>query len=468
MLREQPMTIAGDDAETTASFDVVNPATGSVFATAPDCTRDQLDAAFDAAAQAFTAWRGDEEARREGLRTAAATLTGAADEIALALTAEQGKPLSEAHGEVAGMAWSFSYFADLELPRETLLDSEAAHVKVTRQPLGVVAAITPWNFPLVLASWKLAPALLAGNTVVVKPSPYTPLSTLMVGEVLRDVFPPGVLSVVTGRDELGAWMSTHPVPRKITFTGSVGVGKKVAAAAAPDLKRVTLELGGNDAAILLDDADIGALADRLFWGAFGNNGQTCCAIKRLYVPEALHDDVVEALAERARDVKVGDGMDPETQLGPLNNEPQFQRIRDLVGDAVSAGARAVTGGRALERAGYFYEPTIVSGASDGTRIVDEEQFGPALPVIAYRDEDDAIARANATRFGLGESVWRSDTDRAADVAARLECGTSWINAHPMVNPGQPFGGVKWSGAGVENGPAGYLSFTDVRVLCRAK
>jgi acyl-CoA reductase-like NAD-dependent aldehyde dehydrogenase len=461
------MTIAGRAAPTERTFDVIDPATASVFAAAPECTRTQLDEAFAAAAAAYERWRLDERERRRALREAAAAVRDAADEIGRLLTQEQGKPLVEAVGETQAMASTFEYYAELELPPEEVRPFPNAVVEVSRQPLGVVAAITPWNFPLSLASWKVAPALLAGNTVVTKPSPYTPLSTLKVGEVLRDMFPPGVLSVVTGRDELGALMTAHPIPRKITFTGSVAVGKKVALAAAPDLKRLTLELGGNDAAIVLDDADVGGIADRLFWGAFSNNGQTCCAIKRLYVPRALHDDMVDALTERARTTQVGSGLDENTQLGPLANAPQRNRVENLVNDAVTRGATAISGGQQPGGNGYWFAPTVVTGADEGTPLVDEEQFGPALPVIPYRDVEDAIAAANRTRFGLGGSVWGTDTDRLRAVAGRLQCGTSWINAHPMVTPGQPFGGVKWSGVGVENGTDGYMSFTDVKVLCQA-
>jgi len=318
--------------------------------------------------------------------------------------------------------------------------------------------------PLALAVWKVAPALLAGNTVVLKPSPFTPLTTLRLGELLRDVLPPGVLNVVSGGDELGAWMTSHPVPRKISFTGSIETGKLVAAAAAPDLKRVTLELGGNDPAILLDDADPATVAPALFWGAFANCGQICVAIKRVYVPEKLHEPMVEALAEVARSAKVGNGLEDGTQLGPLNNAPQHERVAELVGDAVGRGARVATGGRAIDGGGYFYEPTILTDLPEGASIVDEEQFGPALPVVPYRDLDEAVARANDTHYGLGASVWSADPDRGGEVARRLECGTAWVNAHMLLPPHQPFGGAKWSGIGVENGPWGLLGFTEIQVI----
>jgi acyl-CoA reductase-like NAD-dependent aldehyde dehydrogenase len=462
------MTIGGGAQPTAKTFGVVNPATGEVFEQAPDCTREQLDAAMESAQKAYPDWKSDEAARRQALTNIANALFGAAGDLGPILTAEQGKPLSDAGIEVLGAGVWFQYYANLEVPREIIQDDANARAEVVRKPLGVVAAITPWNFPLILASWKIAPALLAGNTMVLKPSPYTPLTTLKLGELLSQYLPPGVFNVVSGGDELGEWMTSHPIPRKISFTGSVSTGKHVAAAAAPDLKRVTLELGGNDAAILLDDIDPAAIAEKVFWGAFQNNGQVCSAIKRVYVPERLYGDVVEALAAQAKAVKVGDGATEGTQLGPINNKPQFDRVSELVADAIAGGARAVTGGKPVDGPGYFFEPTILADVADGTRIVDEEQFGPALPVIPYRHLDEAVERANATHFGLSGSVWGADADRAAEVAARLECGTAWVNTHLALAPHQPFGGAKWSGIGVENGPWGYYGFTELQVLYRSK
>jgi len=467
-MAELSMTIDGTAVPTADTFEVINPATGEAHAEAPECSKEQLDAAFESAQKAYRDWRTDEKLRRELLLKAADAMFAAAGELAPILMAEQGKPLSEAATEGFAAGIWFQYYANLEMPREVIQDDDNAFAEVIRRPLGVVAAITPWNFPLVLASWKIAPALLAGNTMVLKPSPFTPLATLRMGEILRDVFPPGVLNVVSGGDDLGKWMTSHPVPRKISFTGSVATGKHVALSAAPDLKRVTLELGENDPAIILDDVDPAAIADKLFWGAFGNNGQICSAIKRVYVPERLYDGVVEALAEKARTVKVGEGSKEGVQLGPINNQPQFDRVSELVADAIKGGAKAVTGGKPIEGGGYFYEPTILADISDGTRIVDEEQFGPALPIISYRDLDDAVERANATHFGLSGSVWSADPERAAAVAARLECGTAWVNAHLALAPHQPFGGAKWSGIGVENGPWGLYGFTELQVLYRSK
>ncbi|HEV3354557.1 MAG TPA: aldehyde dehydrogenase family protein [Acidimicrobiales bacterium] len=467
-MAEFTMTIDGQPTPTAGTFDVLNPATGEVYAQAPECSKEQLDAAMESSAKAYRDWKADEGVRREALRQAAGILMSASQEIAPILTAEQGKPISDANIELIAAGMWLQYYADLEVPREVIQDDDAAFAEVIRKPLGVVAAITPWNFPVTLASWKIAPALLAGNTMVLKPSPYTPLSTLKIGELLRDVFPPGVFNVVSGGDGLGALMTEHPIPRKVSFTGSVATGKKVAAAAAPDLKRVTLELGGNDPAILLDDVDPADVADRVFRAAFANNGQICSAVKRVYVPEAMYDDVVEAMATQAKSQKVGDGTDPDTQLGPINNKPQYDRVSELVADAIKGGARAAAGGKPMDGPGYFFEPTILADISDGTRIVDEEQFGPALPLIPYRDIDDAVERANATHFGLGGSVWGGDADRAAQVAERLECGTAWVNTHLALAPHQPFGGAKSSGLGVENGTWGLYGFTELQVLHRAK
>ena len=462
------MTIDGAPAVAQSTFGVINPATGDIFDEAPECTREQLDAAMQAAATAFRTWRLDEAARRALLPACADAITARADGLARVLTQEQGKPLAKAAAEIAGAAKWFTYTARLEIPVEVALDNDRVRVEVRRRPFGVVAAITPWNYPVSLAVWKIAPALLAGNTIVLKPSPFTPLATLRLGEILRDVLPSGVLNVVSGGDALGGWMTSHPTVRKISFTGSVATGKLVAAAAAPDLKRVTLELGGNDPAIVLPDVDVARTAKRLFWGAFENCGQVCSAIKRVYVPESLYESMVAHLAEMARGVKVGNGLDEDSQLGPINNRPQFERVQELVEDARHSGARMVTGGQRIGDRGYFYAPTIVADLTDGARLVDEEQFGPVLPVVPYKEVDDAIARANATHFGLSGSVWSSDTARAEAVARQLECGTAWVNQHLNVVPHAPFGGAKWSGIGVENGPWGLLGFTEIQTVNVAK
>ncbi len=418
VLPEVSLIINGERRDAPSRFGVINPATGEVHADAPDCSRAQLDEAFDSAAKAYLDWRVDEDARRAALNAAAGVLFASAESIGPVLTAEQGRPLAQAKAEVFGAGMWLKYFADLEVPREVIQDDKAAFAEVVRRPMGVVAAITPWNYPLILAAWKIGPALRAGNTMVLKPSPFTPRATLLMGELLSPVLPSGVLNVVSGGDDLGRWMTAHPVPRKISFTGSVATGKHVAASAAPDLKRVTLELGGNDAAIVLDDADAGAIADGIFGAAFANSGQVCSAIKRVYVPESLHDDLVEALAARAVAAKVGDGMDPEVQMGPVNNAPQYERVRELVREAIDRGATAAAGGSALDGPGYFFAPTILTGLTDGERIVDEEQFGPALPVITYREgrrpNPSVGSNGAASAWRTGPGAWPpSPTSRFA-------------------------------------------------------
>ncbi|MDX3093860.1 aldehyde dehydrogenase family protein [Streptomyces sp. ME01-24h] len=460
-------TIDGSAVAGDGSFDVINPATGRAFLTAPTTSPALLDTAFEAAVRAFRPWSSDEDGRRSALRRAADVL--AADEdIAPLLTMEQGKPLEQARMEVQGTAGWLRYYADLELGREIIQEDDSTLVEVVRRPLGPVAVITPWNYPLFLAAAKIGPALRAGNTVVLKPSPYTPLTSLRLGEILRDVFPPGVFNVVNGGDELGAAMSAHPLARKITFTGSTAVGKKIAAAAAPDLKRLTLELGGNDPAIVLDDADIESTARALFERGFINNGQSCIAPKRVYAARSVLPRLADALAELARGAKVGDGMLPGTELGPLNNRAQVERVTDLVSDAIAHGATPLAGGTRIEGPGFFYAPTILTGVDDGVRIVDEEQFGPVLPLVAYGDVDEAVARANATQFGLGASVWGTDTDRAATVAEQLDAGMVWINGHTEVAYHFPFPGAKWSALGVEGGRWGLEAFGELKMVHRRK
>jgi acyl-CoA reductase-like NAD-dependent aldehyde dehydrogenase len=300
--------------------------------------------------------------------------------------------------------------------------------------------------------------------MVLKPSPFTPLSTLQLGEVLTQALPAGVLNIVSGDNSLGAQLTGHPDVRKITFTGSVPTGKKVAESAAHDLKRVTLELGGNDPAVLLDDVDPQKIAPQLFWSAFMNCGQICIAVKRVYVPEALLAPLTEAIAGIARTVKVGDGLEPTTQIGPINNAMQLERVSALVADAKSHGAKVHAGGERLDRKGYFFAPTVLTGVGDDVAIVAEEQFGPVLPLLPYTKLDDALERANATHYGLGASVWSSDRERARKVAAELDAGTVRINQHVALTSHAPFGGAKHSGIGEAGGRWGVASFLQKTVI----
>jgi acyl-CoA reductase-like NAD-dependent aldehyde dehydrogenase len=454
----------------TRHFDVIDPASAAPFARCPDATREQLDAAVAAAARAFAAgaWARDEALRRRTLAHMAEALAGRTDDIGRLVSQEQGKPLANATGEVKGAAQVLKMYADAPIPRDVLRDDAKGHMVLVRRPLGVTAAITPWNFPIYTLVAKLGPALLVGNTVVAKASPYTPLSSLALAAAVKDVVPPGVLNVLGGSDEVGAWLTTHPAVRKISFTGSVPTGKKIMRAAADDLKKVTLELGGNDPAIVLPDVDPKAVASKLFWGAFSNSGQVCVAIKRLYVHEDVYRPLLDALADVARSVRLGPGLEAGTQLGPINNRPQFERVRELVDDARRHGGKVVTGGEPLSRPGYFYPPTLVTDVAEGVRLVDEEQFGTALPVIPYHDLDDALAQANRTHYGLGGSVWTADVAKGEELAERLECGVAWVNQHASLPPTAPFGGVKWSGVGRENGRWGIEEFCELQVVNAAR
>jgi len=458
-----PMTIGGATVASDEVIEVVNPATEAVWAEAPAASKSSVDNAFTAAAEAAPSWGRDETARRKAVAAVADVMTRNIDELADLLTAEAGKTVSDSKLEIQGAAAWFSYFADLDVPWRESIDP--GRVTGVRRPLGVVAAITPWNFPLALAAWKLAPALRAGNTVVLKPSPYTPMATLRLGQLLQDVFPAGVLNVVSGGDEVGVAMTVHPLTAKVSFTGSVEAGKAVAAAVAPDLKRLTLELGGNDPAIVLGDADVAATAEGLFAGGFYHNGQVCGAVKRVYVPERLYGPLAAELARIADSKVVGDTRDSSTQLGPVQNVNQYERVRGLLSDALKDGAQVAAGGQRVGERGYFLRPTILTDAHAGQAIVDEEQFGPVLPLIPYVDLADAIRQANDTHFGLGASVWGPNRDQLEEVALEIESGTVYFNGHALnYGPHVPFGGRKWSGIGSENGLDGLKSFTHLQVL----
>lgn len=454
------MTICGQAVAARQSFAVLNPATEAIVAQASDCAREQLDEAVAAARAAFPMWRATPyPERQEALRRIGAALASHAEELKTLLTAEQGKPLAAALAEIEAAAWWIGAVADRELP-ETISDEMPGQRSVTRHvPLGVVGAIVPWNFPVLLAIWKIGSALLTGNTLVLKPSPYTPLTTLRLGELLRGVLPAGVLNVISGGDALGPWMSAHPGIDKISFTGSTATGRKVMASAAANLKRLTLELGGNDAAIVLPDANVSEIAEPLFWAAFTNSGQVCVATKRLYVHETLYDEVVSAFRAIAGRTSLGDGAQQGSQIGPVQNRAQFERVSDLIRDSREQGHEFLLGGEPAEAPGYFVPVTLIGNPPEDARVVQEEAFGPVLPILKYSSIDEAVARANASEFGLGGSVWSSDIAKAAEVAARLETGTVWINSAQGLTPFAAFAGHKQSGVGAENGLEGLLEFT---------
>jgi acyl-CoA reductase-like NAD-dependent aldehyde dehydrogenase len=457
--------IGGRPVTSQATFDVINPATGEVFASCPDASREQLDEAVLAARRAFPGWAAlGFDRRREQLGLFAAAMRESAGELAEILVEEQGKAIAECRKELSLVPLQIERLAAIEVPNEVLRDEPPNRVELRYRPLGVVGIITPWNVPVGIAIGRITQALYTGNTAVQKPSPYTPLATLKMGEIARSVLPPGVLNVVAGGDDLGSWITGHPGIDKISFTGSVPTGKKVLASAASNLKRVTLELGGNDPAIVLDDVDPREVAPRIYEAAFANCGQICVAIKRLYVHESMYDAMCDAMGEIARSVKIGPGSDESVGMGPIQNRTQFERVKGILEDTRRIGARIVAGGDLPEGPGYFMTPTIVADIQEGTRLVDEEPFGPILPILKYADIDDAVRRANDTRYGLSGSVWTNDLERGAEVAARLEVGTAWVNQHRIPDATVPFGGAKESGLGREYAALGLKSYMEAQVI----
>ena len=446
------------------TMDVVNPATGAAFETCPVADEAQLNAAVAAATAAFPAWSAlPIEQRAARIDALADALQARADEFARLLTAEQGKPDAQAKMEVIGAVFTLRAFAAMRLEPNVLRDDDKARIIEVRRPLGVVGAILPWNFPVILLMNKLAPALLAGNTLVAKPAPTTPLTTLLFGTLCAEILPPGVVNILCDENDLGGALTAHPGIAKVSFTGSTATGKKVMQAAAATLKRVTLELGGNDAAIILDDADPIETARKIFQGAMVNAGQVCIAIKRAYVPEAIYDVFCEELARLATAAVVDDGAKQGAQIGPVQNAAQYEKLKALLDESAREG-KVIAGGTPLDRPGFFIAPTIVRDVTDDARIVREEQFGPVLPVLSYTDVDDAVARANASDFGLGGSVWGTDLDRATDVALRIQSGTAWVNQHMALTPTVPFRGAKQSGVGGELGLEGLHEYTQAMIV----
>ncbi|MFT3804317.1 MAG: aldehyde dehydrogenase family protein [Burkholderiaceae bacterium] len=453
------MTIDGRGVTSQATIDVINPANGQVFAKAPDCSPAQLDEAVASARKAFKTWRNTPiEQRQAMVRRAGELIAANAQELAGLFTREQGRPLDAALNEIQGAARWMQAVSQMSPPVLVSEDSDAQLIETRYVPLGVICAIAPWNFPVTLSMWKVAPALVAGNTMVLKPSPFTPLCTLKLGELFRDVFPAGVLNVISGGDQLGPQMTSHPGFAKISFTGSTATGKSVLASAAKDLKRVTLELGGNDAAIVMPDVDLDEIAQKIFFGAFYNSSQICVATKRLYVHEDIYDGLRDRLAAIAKAVKVGDGAEPGTVLGPIQNRRQYERVLNLLEDAKDSRLTLLQGADVPDNGGYFIPVTIVDNPPEDSRVVQEEAFGPILPMMKFRDVDEVIDRANASEYGLAGAVWAKDTNKAVEIARRIETGTVWINQNLNLRPDTPFGGRKQSGCGVENGIDGLLEY----------
>lgn len=447
---------------------ILDPATGEEVGLAPVHTLEDLERAIDAAAAAQPPWAAlGHERRSELLLRAADAIDANAEALAQILTREQGKPLNgpNARFEVGGASGWLRAAAATPLEAEVVFDDGDTHAEVHYRPIGVVGAIGPWNWPQMITVWQIAPALRMGNTVVVKPSEYTPLSVLALVAVINEVLPEGVLNIVVGGREVGAALSSHPAVGKVMFTGSTATGKAIIRSSADTVKRLTLELGGNDAGIVLPDVDPKAIAEGLFWGAFINTGQTCAALKRLYVHDDVYDDVIDALSAVAAAMPMGVGTDEQNVLGPLQNRAQFDIVDRLVEAAKASGARVVLGGEPdRDQPGNFYPTTLIADIDNDNPLVAEEQFGPALPIIRYSDIDEVIAMANGVDVGLGASVWSGDRERAREVAGRIEAGTVWINSHGGVHPMIPFGGAKQSGYGLEFGVEGLKSLGVPQVI----
>ncbi|MCB5293976.1 aldehyde dehydrogenase family protein [Arthrobacter sp. SO3] len=441
-----------------ATRTILDPATGAAVGQAPVHTVADLEAAIAAATAAQPAWAGlGHDARSAALLKAADAVERSAEELARLLSREQGKPLNgpNARFEVGACAAWLRVAATTPLEPETVVDDGETRAELHYRPIGVVGAIGPWNWPMMITVWQLAPALRMGNAVVVKPSEYTPLSVLALAKVLNEELPEGLLTVVSGGRDVGEALAGHPGIGKIMFTGSTATGKAIIKSSADTVKRLTLELGGNDAGIVLPDADPKAIAEGLFWGAFINTGQTCAAVKRLYVHTDIYDAVCEELTAVAAAMPMGNGLDEANVLGPLQNKAQYDIVARLVDAAKASGARVLLGGNPdTDRTGHFYPTTLIADIDNNNPLVTEEQFGPALPIIRYSTVDEAVANANALDVGLGASVWSSDPAAARTVAARLEAGTVWINKHGAVDPRIPFGGAKQSGYGLEFGVEG--------------
>ncbi len=466
MAQTYPCLIDGELVTTDATLEVLNPANEQVVGLVPACGKDELDRAVAAARRAFKTWRKtSQEERQKVVQGIAAAIKDNGDELFRLLTTEQGKPHAQAQQEIYGAAGLVGAQSTLTLDDVINQDDDTRLSRTRRVPVGVVGGIVPWNFPVMMAMQKIAPALIAGCTIVLKPSPFTPLTTLKIAELIKDVVPAGVVNIITGEDSLGPLITEHPDIDKITFTGSTATGKKIMEGASKDLKRITLELGGNDASIVLPDADVAKVAEQLFWSSFSNAGQVCIAAKRIYIHEDIYDELSQAIAEYAKNVKVGDGSQQGTGVGPIQNKKQFDRVCELIKDARDNGYKFLVGGETdPSGSGYYVPITILDNPPEDARIVAEEQFGPVMPLMKFSTTEEAIERANNSEYGLAGAVWTSNPDKGVEVAEQLETGTVWVNEFMHLSPFAPFGGHKQSGFGAEYGIDGLKEFTYPQVI----
>jgi acyl-CoA reductase-like NAD-dependent aldehyde dehydrogenase len=459
--------IDGKRVLTGMTLSIVNPATGVQLATVPDVDHTLLDEAVSAAQRAFSEWRAVPTSQRKVILTSLVNrMNDHADELSVLLTAEQGGPIAIARFYLDLLTKAMGpALMRMELPEIEQEVPYIGHITKRFTPIGVVGAISPWNLPVFLSFTKVLPALLVGNTVVLKPSPFTPLTVLRISDYINELLPPGVFNVVTGGDDLGPWMTSHPGIDLITFTGSTFTGKRVLASAAFTLKRATLELGGNDPGIILADAEPEKIAQALFDSMFVLSGQGCICLKRLYVHEDIYSKVTAALVAIASATKVGDGLDADTQLGPVQNQLQYKRLQSFWEEIERSGAKVLFRGVVpTNTKGFFFPVTLLDNPPDGAGFVTQEVFGPIRSIFRYKDLDEAIRRANNTSYGLGASVWGSDPVQLRAVASQLDAGTVWINQHAIRHPFVPASAYKESGLGVEFGLEGLQSFCNLQVI----
>ncbi|KAM7187283.1 aldehyde dehydrogenase [Naviculisporaceae sp. PSN 640] len=444
----------------------IDPATSQPLYEVPVATKQDLDVAVHHARTAFKSWSKTSHAERSTfLKSFADAIEANRDDLAKLQTMEQGKPLGLAQTEVNMTLTWLRTFAEMQLVDEVLEDTEEKTIYSTRIPLGVVGAIVPWNWPILLGMGKVGPALMTGNTVIMKPSPYTPYCDLKLGELAMGIFPPGVVQVLSGDDDLGPWMTSHPGINMISFTGSIATGKKVAESCAKTLKRYVLELGGNDAAIVCEDVDIDKCLPKIATLAFLNSGQICMLAKRIYVHDKIYDEFTDRMVEFTKaNIKTGGGFEEGVVVGPVQNKMQFELVKDMYAEIEKQGWKvALEGGvRVSESKGYFIEPAIIDNPPEDSRIVVEEPFGPIVPLLRWSSEEDVIERTNALETGLGASVWSKDLARAERMARQISSGSVWVNSHFDVAPNVPFGGHKESGIGMEWGLEGFKHFTNSR------